>query len=86
MSRCDMQGGKSLKYILKTNMAALNLQYAVGLIMNNLVQFSFSVLLAKLQGLLMLWKLNQARALSLAFGILARRKSKIKRKLQQERS
>ena len=62
-------------------MAALNLQYAVGLIMNNLVQFSFSVLLAKLQGLLMLWKLNQARALSLAFGILARRKSKIKRKL-----
>jgi hypothetical protein len=29
----------------------------------------------------MLWKLNQARALSLEFGVLARRKSKIKRKL-----
>ena len=56
-------------------MAALNLRYVVGLIVNNLVQFS--VLITKLQGILMLWKLNQARALSLAFGVLAR----IKRKL-----
>ena len=60
-------------------MAALNLRYVVGLIVNNLVQFS--VLITKLQGILMLWKLNQARALSLAFGVLARRKTKIKRKL-----
>ncbi|CAB4006227.1 Hypothetical predicted protein, partial [Paramuricea clavata] len=60
-------------------MAALNLCYVVGLIVNNLVQFS--VLITKLQGILMLWKLNQARALSLAFGVLARRKTKIKRKL-----
>ena len=59
-------------------MAALNLRYALGLIINNLVQFS--TLLAKLQGLLMLWKLNQARALSLAFGVLSKRESKIKRK------
>ena len=82
VSGCDVQGGKSLKtlkYILKTNMAALNLRYVVGLIVNNLVQFS--VLITKLQGILMLWKLNQARALSLAFGVLARRKTKIKRKL-----
>ena len=60
-------------------MAALNLRYVVGLIVNNLVQFS--VLITKLQGILMLCKLNQARALSLAFGVLARRKTKIKRKL-----
>ena len=60
-------------------MAALNLRYAVGLIINNLAQFS--TLLTKLQGVLMLWKLNQARALSLAFGVLAKRKSKIKRKV-----
>ena len=38
-------------------MAALDLRYAVGLIVNNLVQFS--VLITKLQGILMLWKLNQ---------------------------
>ena len=53
-------------------MAALNLRYAVGLIINNLAQFS--ILLTKLQGVLMLWKLNQARALSLAFAYLQREK------------
>ena len=60
-------------------MGALNLRYAVGLIINNLAQFS--TLLTKQQGVLMLWKLNQAGALSLAFGVLAKRKSKIKRKV-----
>ena len=60
-------------------MAALNLYYALGLIINNLVQFS--TLLAKLQGLLMLWKFNEARALTLTFGVLAKRKSEIKRKV-----
>ena len=60
-------------------MAALNLHYVFGLIIYSLVQFS--TFLAKLQGILMLWKLNQARALSLAFGALAKRKRKIKGKV-----
>ena len=60
-------------------MAALNLRYALGIIINNLAQFS--TLLAKLQGLLMLWNLNEARALSLEFGVLSKRKSKIKKKV-----
>ena len=44
---CEAPGGKSLKYTLKTNMAALNLRYPVGLIINNLAQFS--TLLTKLR-------------------------------------
>ena len=63
-----------------TNMAALKLRYILGATVNNIVQFS--ALITQLQGILMLCKLNQARVFSLTFGgILARRKSKIKRKL-----
>ena len=78
MTYATLKAGK-FKIHFQNKYGCFELRYAIGLIINNLVQFS--TLLAKLQGLLMLWKLNQARALSLAFGVLAKRKNEIKRKV-----